>query len=77
MYLIKVLNLSALIIGVLGSFLMYYYSPKKDSRTILYRDREEMEQVLKKDRQNNTMVRNGMLLLLISFLIQIIALVIQ
>lgn len=59
-----------MVIGMTGAYIMYHFSPKTDSRTVLYRDREELMQVMKKDKFNNKMVRYGILLLLVAFLFQ-------
>lgn len=74
---VKSLSILGLIIGLIGTYMMFHFTPKADSRTILYRDRKEMEEVMKKDHFKNKMVRLGMLFLFISFLFQVVALIIQ
>lgn len=64
-----ILNLIALIISMAGSFLMFYFSPKVSSKTIIYRQ-EEMERINKRDARQNKMLQRGMLLLLIGFVLQ-------
>jgi len=68
---IDTLNLLALFIGIVGSYMMFYFSPVVNSQSYLYR-REEMERIRKNDAHKNKMVRRGMLLLLISFVLQAI-----
>ena len=63
------INLIALFIGIMGSFLMFYFSPVVNSQMYLYR-KEEMERIRKRDAHKNKMVRRGMFLLLISFALQ-------
>jgi hypothetical protein len=70
----NIFNAMGLIIGMAGAYVMYHFTPKADSRTFLYRDEEELMQVMKKDRFNIKMVRYGMLLLCIAFLFQFAAL---
>ncbi len=69
----KILNIVGLVIGLIGAYLMYHFTPKANSQMILYR-REEMKELLKKDQFKNRMVWLGMFLLFISFLCQAIAL---
>jgi hypothetical protein len=64
-----ILNLIALFISMAGSFLMYFYSPNVSSQTIIYR-KVEMERINKRDAHKNKMLRRGMLLLFIGFIIQ-------
>ena len=69
----KVLNAIGLGLGIIGSYMMYHFSPKINSQTILYQ-KEEMKELLKKDAFSNKMVRVGMFLLFLSFLCQALAL---
>lgn len=67
------LNLLALFIGMAGTFLMFYYSPIINSQVIIYR-KEEAARIKKRDDRRNKMIRRGMLLLFISFILQTSAL---
>lgn len=69
---IDFLNLIALLISIIGSFMMFYYTPKIRSSLFIY-NRSEMEAIYKQDLYKNKMVRIGMLFLLIGFLLQAIA----
>ena len=64
-----ILNLLALLISIAGSFLMFYFTPETNSITYMYQ-REEMERIKKRDARKNKMVRRGMLLILIGFVLQ-------
>lgn len=64
-----ILNLLALLISMAGSFLMYFYSPDVSSK-LYVRMRAEMPTIEAKDRYKNKMIRRGMLLLLIGFILQ-------
>lgn len=64
-----ILNLTALIISMAGSFLMYYFSPKVSSKTFIYR-KVEMDRINKRDARQNKMLQRGMLLLFIGFILQ-------
>ncbi len=72
----NILNVTGLVIGMAGSYLMYHFSSKVDSGTWLYQ-REELEELKKKDAYKNKMVRFGMLLLAIGFIFQLAALFTQ
>ncbi|MES3017444.1 MAG: hypothetical protein V4721_06685 [Bacteroidota bacterium] len=69
----SILNGIGLCIGIAGTFIMYFFTPKEDSSTYLYTD-DEMEEMRQRDKSNSTKVRFGMFLLLISFLFQLAAL---
>lgn len=69
----RLLNIIGLVIGLIGTYLMYHFSSKINSKTILYQ-RKEMEDVAKKDLLKNRMIRLGMILLVVSFLCQALAL---
>lgn len=69
----KILNIFGLLIGLIGTFIMYNFTPKTNSQVVLYR-REEMEKIRRKDQFKNKVVRLGMFLLFISFLCQATAL---
>lgn len=68
--------MAGLIINMVGAFMMYHYSPKVSSSTFLYL-RDEAELKRKKDPDKNKMIRFGMLLLFIGFMLQAIALFIS
>jgi hypothetical protein len=68
----NIFNLIGLIVNMAGAYLMYRNAPPVNSQTVLYR-REEMQQIVKRDRFKNKMSRYGMLLLFIGFLFQLIA----
>jgi accessory gene regulator protein AgrB len=64
-----ILNLIALFISMAGSFLMFYFTPDINSILIMYK-RVEVPKITKRDAFKNKMMRRGMLLLLIGFIIQ-------
>ena len=68
----NIFNLTGLVVNMVGAYLMYRNAPPVNSQTFFYK-REEMEQIIKKDKLKNKMSRNGMLLLFIGFIIQFIA----
>jgi len=68
----NIFNLIGLIINMVGAYLMYRNAPPVNSQTFLYRD-EEMQKIIKRDKFKNKMSRNGMLLLFIGFLVQLVA----
>ena len=68
----NIFNLTGLVINMVGAYLMYRNAPPVNSQTFLYRD-EEMKEKIKKDKHKNKMSHNGMLLLFIGFLFQLIA----
>jgi hypothetical protein len=72
----NILNVTGLSVGMIGAYLMFYFTPKADSGTWLYQ-REELEELRKKDAYKNKMVRFGMLLLAIGFVFQLAALFTQ
>lgn len=69
---IDIINLLALFIGIIGSYIMFYFSPVVNSQTYIYQ-REESKRIQKRDDHKNKMLRRGMFLLLISFLLQAIS----
>ena len=69
----KLLNIIGLITNTLGAFLMFYYTPKVDSNTYLYNEDEQPE-INGNDGSRNKWIRNGMIMLFIGFIIQLIAL---
>ena len=69
----NILNVSGLVTGMAGSFIMYHFSSKVSSQVVLFR-REEAQQLHKKDVFKNKMIRSGMLLLFIGFAFQLAAL---
>lgn len=64
-----ILNLLALFISIAGSFLMFYFSPETNSIKYLYR-KEELERIRKRDARKNKMVKRGMFLILVGFVLQ-------
>jgi hypothetical protein len=66
------LNLSGLVVNMAGAFIMYYYSSKVSSSIFIYTD-AEMKRHKEKDLFKNRMIRFGMLLLFIGFLVQALA----
>jgi hypothetical protein len=69
---IDFINLIALFIGIIGSYLMFYFSPVVNSQTYLYQ-KSELAEIKKRDMRKNKMVRRGMFLLFIGFILQAIA----
>lgn len=72
----NILNLLGLILGMIGSFMMYYFTPKVNSQLYLYRE-SEMNKLREKDVHRNKMIRLGMFLLFVGFVSQAIALIIN
>ncbi len=72
----NILNLIGLVAGMTGAYLMYHFTPKISSGTFLYQEAEAREHK-KRDAYKNKMVRNGMLLLFIGFLLQLVALLLS
>ncbi len=72
----NILNFIGLITGMAGAYLMYHFTPKANSRTFIY-TRTEQEVITKKDVYKNKVVRFGMLLLFVGFLLQVVALLIR
>ncbi len=68
----NIFNLIGLVINMVGAYLMYRNAPPVNSQTFLYK-REEMQQIVKRDKQKNKMSRYGMLMLFVGFLFQLIA----
>ena len=68
----NIFNLTGLVVNMIGAYMMYRNAPPVNSQTFLYQ-REEMQQINKKDKQKNLMSKYGMLLLFIGFIIQFIA----
>ena len=66
------MNIIGLVLSILGSFFMFYFSSKVESRIFLYQQ-EENKARHKKDLKKNRMIRFGMLLLLVGFLFQLCA----
>lgn len=69
---IDIINIVALLINIAGTFLMFYFSPVINSQTYLY-NRSELPDIRERDARKNKMVKRGMLLLLIGFVLQAIA----
>jgi uncharacterized protein YxeA len=67
------INLLAICINIIGSFLMFYYSSRVNSQTYMYLIKE-MEAIKKLDEHKNKMVRHGLFLLFIGFILQAVAL---
>ncbi|MEO7049685.1 MAG: hypothetical protein ABI091_30560 [Ferruginibacter sp.] len=68
----KILNIIGFIISMLGSFLMFYYSSKVESRLFIY-SKEESKIKHQKDVFKNKMMRFGIILLFIGFCFQLIS----
>jgi multisubunit Na+/H+ antiporter MnhB subunit len=66
----NILNLAGLVINMIGAYMMYHYTPKASSQIFFYSDKEQPKQ---KDIHNNKMIRFGMFLLFIGFIVQLIA----
>ena len=69
----NIFNLIGLFIGMVGSYLMYANSSKVQSGTYIYTNAELIE-MQRKDRRKNTLIRRGMLMIFVAFLLQCIAL---
>lgn len=67
-----ILNLTGLIINMTGAYVMYKNAPVVNSQTSLYQD-DELKKIIKNDKHKNKMSRNGMLLLFVGFLFQLVA----
>jgi len=70
----KLLNITGLIINISGTLLMFYYSPKIESRLFLYKNEEYIAKH-KIDVFKNKMMRFGIILLFVGFLLQLTALI--
>lgn len=70
---IKILNIIGLLLGMIGSFLMFINTPKISFRTIVYQ-KAERPIIEAKEKLMNQKLRAGMILLFIGFLLQLIAL---
>ncbi len=68
----NIFNLSGLVINMAGAYLMYRNAPPVNSKTFLYQDKE-LQELAKRDKRKNKMSRNGMLLLFVGFLLQLVA----
>jgi len=66
-----VLNVTGMTINMIGGFLMFYYTPPVKSQMMLFQ-KSEYEEMHRRDVFQNTMVRLGMLLLFLGFLLQLI-----
>ncbi|WP_317897780.1 hypothetical protein [Aurantibacillus circumpalustris] len=64
-----ILNLVALFFSITGAFMMFYFTPDINSILIMYKKVEESK-IKKRDAFKNKMMRRGMLLLLIGFILQ-------
>ncbi len=69
----NILNFIGLAISMSGAYLMYHFTPKINSGTFVYYEAEQRERQ-KKDVYKNKMVRLGMFLLFIGFMLQAVAL---
>ena len=69
----SILNASGLLITIGGAYMMFHFSPKVKSHTWLYTE-AEADKIKKRDGYKNKMVRNGMFLLFVGFLLQFLAL---
>lgn len=65
----NIFNLTGLIIGMIGSYLMYANSPKVESGIYIYTEAELVE-MQQEDKRKNKLIRLGMLLLFLAFLFQ-------
>ena len=66
------INLIALLLSVVGTYIMFYYSPVVNSQVFLYK-KIEWENIKKRDNSKNKKIRLGLLLILIACLLQAIA----
>jgi hypothetical protein len=64
-----ILNLLALLISMAGSFIMFYFTPDINSILTMYK-RVEVPVITKRDAFKNKLMRRGMLLLSIGFVLQ-------
>jgi hypothetical protein len=69
----NIFNTSGLIINMAGAYMMFHFTPKIESRLFMYTE-EEHRKMQQKDLLKNKMVRLGMLLLFIGFILQFAAL---
>jgi hypothetical protein len=68
---VDIINLFALLIGMAGSFIMFYYSPVIDFT--IQQSLGDGLKLKEKAEHKNKMVRRGMFLLFISFILQFTA----
>lgn len=59
-----------------GAYMMFHFTPKLESRFFLYTD-AEYKNMQKKDLYKNKMIRLGMFLLFIGFIVQLAAMFIN
>ncbi|MFN8231505.1 MAG: hypothetical protein U0V03_11340 [Bacteroidia bacterium] len=64
------INIVALLMGLIGSFLMFYYSPNVDSVIMQSLDTENLK---KKDNLKNKRIRQGMFFVMLGFALQFIS----
>jgi H+/gluconate symporter-like permease len=68
------MNIIGLVLSILGSFFMFYFFSKVESRNFLYSKKEDNARH-KKDLKKNRMIRFGMFLLFIGFIFQLYAII--
>ena len=69
----NIINIIGLCFDVLGASLMFYFTPKIDFKTYLYIN-SEVPKINAKAKFKNNMIRFGLLLLVIGFCLQALAL---
>ncbi len=64
------LQMLIIFLGLIGTFMVFYFSPQVDSRTFLYQS-SEMIEIEKRDKRKRILAKRGMILVTSSFFIQI------
>jgi hypothetical protein len=68
----NIFNLTGLVINMVGAYLMYRNAPPVNSKTFIYQN-SELQEMAKRDNKKNKMSRNGMMMLFIGFVLQLVA----
>jgi hypothetical protein len=58
-----------IIFGLLGTVMVFVFSPQAESRTFLYQ-KSEMSELMKKDKRKRMLSRIGLALITVSFFLQ-------
>ena len=64
------IQILVIVLGLLGTVMVFKFSPQVSSQTYLY-EQSEMEQIRKKDKRKRTLATVGLYLVASSFLLQL------
>ena len=70
---IKLIGASGLILDIIGAVLIFFNSPQISHEVYIY-NQEETDRLEKKARRNHLMTKIGLVLLIIGFVLQLLAL---